>query len=230
MPTGTLAHATQAVEGTFQTPQPPDILLCSLQAGAAWVRWRENRRPGPYFPLVQGQALLHIEGMRTEEGGAIVPDTACRWISATAWRPMRLPPACHHLFHTVPPLAPRHAFTRVVWRALLSHQGDWMTALATRHPPGLVLEQLTASTPRVRHARHRVSTQPNQLTDEVLDLALEALRVLYPQAHIQPAGTSNRLARLGVQHPVEAAHAGGVVEQWLTLCNPSTAQGHWYLH
>ena len=62
----------------------------------------------------------------------------------------------------------------------------------------------------------------------MLDVALDPLLVLYPQAHIPPAGTSNRLARLGLQHCAEAAHAGGVVGQWLTLRNPSTAQGHWY--
>ena len=64
----------------------------------------------------------------------------------------------------------------------------------------------------------------------VLDLALEPLRVLYPQAHIRPAGTWNQLARLGLQRCVEAAHAGGVLEQWLALHNASSAQGHWYLH
>ena len=71
---------------------------------------------------------------------------------------------------------------------------------------------------------------PEQLNDEVLDLALEPLRVLYRQTHIPPAGTSNRLGRLGLQRRVEAVHPGGVVEHWLTLRNPSTAQGHWYLH
>ena len=64
----------------------------------------------------------------------------------------------------------------------------------------------------------------------MLDLALEPLRVLYPQTQIPPAGTSNRLGRLGLQRRVEAAHPGGVVEQWLTLRNQSTAEGHWYLH
>ena len=54
--------------------------------------------------------------------------------------------------------------------------------------------------------------------------------MLYLQTHIPPAGTSNRLGRLGLQCRVEAAHPGGVVEQWLTLHNPSDAQGHWYLH
>ena len=54
--------------------------------------------------------------------------------------------------------------------------------------------------------------------------------MLYPQTHIPPAGTSNRLGRLGLQRRVEAAHPGGVVEQWLTLRNPSAAEGHWYLH
>ena len=54
--------------------------------------------------------------------------------------------------------------------------------------------------------------------------------MLYPQTHIPPAGTSNRLGRLGLQRRVEAAHPEGVVEQWVTLRNPSTTQGHWYLH
>ena len=40
----------------------------------------------------------------------------------------------------------------------------------------------------------------------MLDLALEPLRVLYPQAHMPPAGTSNQLARLDLQRRVEAAH------------------------
>ena len=75
LPMGTLAHATQAVKGAFpQTLLPGVALLRSLQAGAAWVRWKEGGgRLSPYFPLVQGQALLHAEGMGTVEWGAIVP-------------------------------------------------------------------------------------------------------------------------------------------------------------
>ena len=73
-------------------------------------------------------------------------------------------------------------------------------------------EQLTAPTPGVRHVLHRASAPTEHLTDKVLHLALEPLRVLYPQGHIPPAGTSNHLARPGLQRPVEAAHAGGVVE------------------
>ena len=99
-----------------------------------------------------------------------------------------------------------------------------------RYPPGPVLEQLTAPTPGVRHTLYRASAPTDQLTDEVLDVALEPLRVLYPQTHIPPAGKSNRLGRLGLQRRVQAANPGGVVEQWLTLHNPSTTQGHWYLH
>ena len=56
-------------QGDFATTQSPDALLCSLQAGAALVLWRENGRPGPHFPLVQGQALLHAQGMGTVEVG-----------------------------------------------------------------------------------------------------------------------------------------------------------------
>ena len=221
LPMGTLAHANQAVKGAFPQPLLPGVpLLRSLQAGAAWVRWREEGgRPSPYFPLVQGQALLHAEGMGTVEWGAIVPGTAGRWITAAAPQSMRSPPACHRLLRAVPSLAPQHALTRDVWRAMLSH---------TREGP--VLEQLTAPTPGVRHALHRASALREQLNNEVLDLALELLLVLYPQTHIPLAGTSNRLARLGLQRRVEAAHPGGVVEQWLTLRNPFAAQGHWYLH
>ena len=82
----------------------------------------------------------------------------------------------------------------------------------------------------VCHALHRASALTEQLNDEVLDLALEPLWVLYPQTHIPPEGTSNHLGRPGLQRRVEAAHPGGVVEQWLTLRHPSAAQGHWYLH
>ena len=160
----------------------------------------------------------------------MVPGTACRWITAAAPQPMRSPPACHRLLQMVPSLAPQHAFTRDLWKAVLSHTREWPTNLGARYPPGPVLEQLTAPTPGVLHALHRVSALTEQLNDEVLDLALEPLRVLYPQTHIPPAGTSNRLGRLGLQRRVEAAHPGGVVEQWLTLRNPYTAEGHWYLH
>ena len=232
LPMGTLAHAAETVKGAFPQPLLPVVaLLRSLQAGAAWVRWREEGgRPSPYFPLVQGQALLHAEGMGTVEWGVIVPGTACRWITAAAPQPMLSLPACQRLLRAVPSLAAHHTLTRDVWRAMLSHTREWLTNPAARYPPGLVLEQLTAPTPRVRHALHRASALTEPLTDEVLDLALEPLRVLYRQTHIPPAGTFNRLGRLRLQRRVEVANPGGVVEQWLTHRNPSTAQGHWYLH
>ena len=232
LPMGTLANATQAVKGAFSQPLLPGVaLLRSLQGWAAWVQWREvGGRSNPYFPLFQGQALLHAEGMGTVEWEAIVPGTACRWITAAAPQPMRCPPACHRLLRTIPSLAPQHALTRDVWRAILRNTREWLTNPGARYPPGPVLEQLTAPTPGVRHALHRASALTEQLKDEVLDLALEPSRVLYPQTHIPPAGTSNRLGRLGLQRRVEAAHPGGVVEQWLTLRNPSVTQGQWYLH
>ena len=164
------------------------------------------------------------------ESGAILPGTAFRWITAAAPQPMQSPPACHCLLRMVPSLAPQDAFTRDVRRAILSHTRAWLANPGARYPPGPVLEQLTAPTPGVRHALHRASALTEQLNDEVLDLALEPLRVLYPQTYIPPAGTSNRLGRLGLQRRVEAAHPGGVLEQWLTLRNPSAAQGHGYLH
>ena len=71
LPMGTLAHATQGVKGAFPQPLLSSVaLLHSLQAGAAWVRRKEGKgRSSPYFPLVQGQALLHAEGMGTVEWG-----------------------------------------------------------------------------------------------------------------------------------------------------------------
>ena len=154
LPTGTLVHAAQAVKGAFPSPQPPHVaLLRSLQAGAAWIRWREeDGRPSPYLPLVQGKALLNTEGMGTVEWGAIVPNTACRWITAAAPQPMRSPLACHRPLREVPPLAPRHALIREVWRAMLSHPRYRMMNLGARYPPGLVLEQLMA--PKTRGPPH----------------------------------------------------------------------------
>ena len=112
---------------------------------------------------------------------------------------------------------------------MLSHAREWMMNRGARYSPGPVLQQLTARTPGVRNTLQRPSALTEQLTDDVLDLALEPLRVLYPQTHIPPAGTSKRLGRLGLQRRVEAAHPEGVVEQCLTHHNPSTAQGNWYL-
>ena len=157
LPTSTLAHAAQALKGAFRPPQPPGVaLIRSLQAGAAWIRWREeDGRRSPYFPLVHGQVLLHAKDMGTVEWGAILPNTACRWITAAVPEPMQSPPACRRFLQAFPPFAPRHALTREVWRAMLSHPREWMMNPRARYLPGPVLEQLTASTPRVRHTLHR---------------------------------------------------------------------------
>ena len=85
---------------------------------------------------------------------------------------------------------------------MLSHPRESMAIPGAQYPPGPVLEQLPAPLPGVRHVLHRASATAEQLIDEVLDLALEPLRVLYPQAHIPHAGTSNHLARLGLQRRV----------------------------
>ena len=62
---------------------------------------------------------------------------------------------------------------------MLYHPREWVATPGARYPPGPVLEQLTAPTPGVRRVLHRASAPRRQLTDEVLDLALEPLRVLY---------------------------------------------------
>ena len=197
-PMGTLAHAAQAVKGAFPQPLIPGVtLLRSLQAGAAWVRWMEaDGRPSRYFPGVQGQALHHAEGMGTVYGGAIVPDAACRWITVTAPQPMRSPPACHHLLQAVPSLAPHHAFTR-----------GRCSGSSRPPPPG-------SATSCTGHQPLRNSSPTRCWTCHWSRYGCSTRRP-----------TSHRLGRLGLQRRVEAAHPGGVVEQWLTLHNPSTTQG-----
>ena len=99
LPMGTLAHATQAVQGGFSQPLLPGVaLLRSLQTGAAWVRWRERGgRSSTYFPLVQGQALLHAEGMGTVELGG---DRARHGVQVDH----RGRPTAHAIAASVPPL------------------------------------------------------------------------------------------------------------------------------
>ena len=94
-------------------------------------------------------------------------------------------PAIHAVTTGVPPpptggllLDYPPSLTREVWRAMLSHQREWMTDPGARCLPGPVLEQLTAPTAGVRHVLHRASALTEQLIDEVLDQALELLRVL----------------------------------------------------
>ena len=115
-----------------------------------------------------------------------MPDTTCRWITVAGPQPMRSPPACQHLLRAVPHLAPRHALTREVWSAMLSDPRQWMMNPGARYLRGPVLEQPTAPTPGVCHALHRASALTEQLTDEVLDVALELLRVLYLQTQKPP--------------------------------------------
>ena len=55
-----------------------------------------------------------------------------------------------------------------------------MATPGTRYPPGPVLQKLAAPTTGFRHVLHRGSAPTEQLTNVVLDLALEPLRVLYP--------------------------------------------------
>ena len=143
LPTCTLVHATQATKWTLPPPQSCGALLGSLQVGAAWVWWKEKGLPVPYFPMLQGQALIHTESMGAVEWGAIVPDRACQWGTATAPHPLRPPRPCHCLLRTVPSLAPRLALNREVLRALLDHRNDWMMASGTRCPPGRMLKRLT---------------------------------------------------------------------------------------
>ena len=220
---GTLAHAGQAVKGAFPQPLRPGVtLLRSLQAGAAWVRWREaDGRPSPYLPLVQGQALLHAEGMGTVDWAAIVPDTAFRWITVASPQRVRSQPACHRLLWA----APYHAFTREVWRATLSHTREWMTNPRAWYPPGTVLEQLTARTPGVRHALHRASALRNSSPTRCWTW------------HWSRRGCSTRRPTSRQQARPTARAAWGCsaasrphTQEALTLHNPSTAQGHWYLH
>ena len=109
---------------------------------------------------------------------------------------------------------------------MLSHSREWMATPGARYPPGQVLEQLRAPTPGVRNVLHRAPAPTEQLTDEVLDLALEPPpgSARRPTFRVRARRTTRPARR------VEAAYAGGVMEQWLALHNPSTAQGLWYPH
>ena len=62
--------------------------------------------------MLQGQGILHTEGMVAVELGAIMPNTVCQWVPATTPHPLRATPACHRFLRAVPPLAPGQALTR----------------------------------------------------------------------------------------------------------------------
>ena len=230
LPTDALAHTTQAVKGTFPPPPIPRGGPPPQPTGEGGQRTvaRRGRTPEPVLPPGAGSGAASPQGH--EDRGMVGDRARHGWITAAAPQPMLSPRACHRLLRAVPPLDTRHALTRDVWRAMLSHLREGMATLGAQYPPGPVLEQLTVPTPGVRHVLHRAFAPTEQLTGVVLDLALKPLQVLYPQAHIPPAGTSNHVACLGLQRRIEAAHAGGVVEQGLALHNLLTTQGHWYLH
>ena len=126
------------------------------------VPWREeDGRLSPYFSLVRGEALLHAEDMGTVEWGAIVTDTACRWVTEAAPQPMRSPPACHRFLRAVPPLNPRHALTREAWRAMLSHPRKWREEVEVEEKdgdPGLKVPAGTVT--RAAHSPHAQGPPP----------------------------------------------------------------------
>ena len=119
---------------------------------------------------------------------------------------MQSPPACYRLLRAVPSLTPNTRLRGSIQGHAEQHQRV-PNGPGCRAPVGAgARTQLTAPTPGVRHALHRESAPTEQLNDKVLDLALEPPQLLYPQTHIPPAGTSNRLGRLGLQRRVGAAH------------------------
>ena len=173
-PADALVHATQAVKGAFLPPPPPSApLLRSLLGSVA-----RERMPGPVLPpgaragtaSHRGHGDRGMGGDRAQHGPQM--DNSCR--PATHAVATSVPPPATNS----PPLGPRYALTRDSWRALLSHTREWMATPGARYPTEPVLERLTASTPGVRHVLHRASAPTEQLTDEVLDLTMEPLRVL----------------------------------------------------
>ena len=222
LPMGTLAHPLKPSRGLSRSRSSP-AWPCSAACRRGPPGYGGRKEAGARAPISPWSSGPWNGGpscpARRASGSQRPPNSPCnrRWRATAS-------------FGWSPSLDPQPAFTGDAWKAILSHTREWLTNPGARYPPGPVLEQLTAPTPGVRHALHRASALTEQLNDKVLNLALEPLRVLYPQTHIPPAGTSNRLGRLGLQRRVEAAHPGGVVEQWLMLRNPSAAEGHWYLH
>ena len=87
--------------------------------GLGMVAGRE-RPPGPVLPpnVGPGAASRRRHGNRGMGG-----DRAGHGVQITAAAPqlMQSPPACNRLLGAVPPLVPRHALTRDVWRNILSH-------------------------------------------------------------------------------------------------------------
>ena len=85
--------------------------------------------------MVNGQAVLHIMDMGAVEWGAIVPDTDCRLVTATAQFPLRTLPAYHRLLQTVPHMVPRQALTRVCGVLGLKTPGSgWLHPARGAHP------------------------------------------------------------------------------------------------
>ena len=99
---------------------PVRIVRLCLQTGTVLVA-PEGTDLGPEGGTT---AILHTEGMGDVEWGAIPPDTACRLVTATAPHPLRALLACHRLLRMVSPLAPHHALTPEVWRAMVDHVKD----------------------------------------------------------------------------------------------------------
>ena len=75
LPMGTLAHATQAVKGAFLQPLLPGVaLLRSLQAGAAWSRWREGAGTrAPISPWSRARRYSTPRAWGPWNGGRLCP-------------------------------------------------------------------------------------------------------------------------------------------------------------
>ena len=224
---GTLAHATQAVKGALLQPLLPGVaLLRSLQAGAAWVRWREGGGcSSPYSPLVQGQALLHAEGMGTVESGG---DRARDGVQVDH----RGRPTAHAIAAGVPPPPtdgplfgpPTRLYEGRMGCHTEPHQGvanepgctvPARAGAQTAHGPH------TRGPPRPAQGVGSHGAAKRRGAGPGAGAAVGALPAdPHPtRGHVQPP-----------RPPGFAAPRRGVVEQWLTLRNPSAAQGHWYLH
>ena len=196
-PMGTLAHAAQAVKGAFYSAAPPRRGPAPQPAGGSGLGTVEGggRAPEPVFPPGSGPGASPRQGHGDRGRGSVCAqhgvqvDHCGRPATQAIATGVPQPPTGSPFLG--PPPRPHK-------RSLEGHT----------EPPQGVDDEPRCTVPvgaavRTAHGPHTWGPPPlaqslrltEQLIDEVLDLALELLRVIYPQTHMPPAGTSNRLGR-----------------------------------
>ena len=232
LPVGTLAHATQAVKGGFPAETPPRRGPAPQPTGGGGLGTVEasRRAPEPVFPPGPGPGATPRRGH-----GECGMGGNCAKHGVQVDRCGR--PATHAIATGVPPpptggplLGPptgpyKGRMEGNAWphQGVADEPGCTVPAGAgarTAHGPHTRGPPRPAQGVGPHGAAHRRGARPGA------GAAAGALPAGPHPApgHVQPPGPP------GFAAPRQGRASGGVVEQWLTLRNPSTAQGHWYLH